>query len=107
MREQSLIKSGDLLGREIVARHGSKLANFLAQFQESHDRRSLHAPNAGQRFAISLAGVAPKPLVQMAGRKCAPHATRETELLEEQDGLEFELGDDYFRNRTEWLPHLD
>jgi hypothetical protein len=46
MREQGLVKSRGLLGREIVARHAASLTNCVAQFQESQDLRSLHTPNA-------------------------------------------------------------
>jgi hypothetical protein len=49
MREQGLVKSRGLLGREIVARHATSLTNRVAQFLESQDVRSLHTPNAGQR----------------------------------------------------------
>jgi hypothetical protein len=49
MREQGLIKSRGLVGREIVARHATSLTNGVAPFLESQDVRSLHTPNSGQR----------------------------------------------------------
>jgi hypothetical protein len=38
MREQGLVKSRGLLGREIVARHAINLSGGVAQFQESQGR---------------------------------------------------------------------
>jgi hypothetical protein len=37
MREQGLVKSRGLLGREIVARHAASVTNRVAQIQESRD----------------------------------------------------------------------